>query len=291
MTAQDADEGDSEPAEADESARAETPTAAAVLSVLAETPDDLAAVLTERLTDGSGNAGDDADGEVADTVEAAVAELEEGDDALDEFEDVTKTQLVRAAVALWSVADGLENELRETREHADELESRLARKQAEFQNYKRRQQSRLDEEKQRATEALVERLLDVRDNLDRALEQDDDADIRGGVESTLEQFDHQLERESVTPIEPDEGDETDPRRHEVLVTIASAEPEGTVAQIHRPGYEMAGKVLRPAQVAVSDGSLVDDAVDAEGDQTEPGSDDTTAEGETDGSKGGEAGDS
>ncbi|WP_417448621.1 nucleotide exchange factor GrpE [Halovenus salina] len=111
--------------------------------------------------------------------------------------------------------------------------------------------------KQRATEDFVTRLLDVRDNLERALEQDEDTDIRGGVESTLDQFDQQLDRENVEPIEPEVGQETDPRRHEVLATIASDQPEDTVAQIHRSGYVMGEKVLRPAQVAVSDGSLSD----------------------------------
>jgi len=116
----------------------------------------------------------------------------------------------------------------------------------------------MEEERQRATEDLVGRLLDVRDNLARALEQDEDADIRGGIESTLVQFDEELDRENVEVIEPDLGAEVEPQRHEVLITVESDQPEDTVAQLHRPGYEMAGKVLRPAQVAVSDGSLADD---------------------------------
>ena len=139
----------------------------------------------------------------------------------------------------------------------EDLESRLARKQADFQNYKQRQQDRLEEEKARATEDLVTRLLDVRDNLQRALDQGESADIRDGVASTLAQFDRELDREDVERIEPAPGDGVDPRRHEALATVPAAQPEGTVAEVHRPGYEMAGKVLRPAQVAVSDGSGAD----------------------------------
>ncbi len=139
-------------------------------------------------------------------------------------------------------------------EEIDDLESRLARKQADFQNYKQRQQDRLAEEKERATEDLVTRLLDVRDNLARALDQDEDADIRGGIESTLRQLDTEFERENVERVEPEPGDDTDPQRHEVLMRVDSDQPEGTVADVHRPGYEMAGKVLRAAQVTVSDGA-------------------------------------
>ena len=151
----------------------------------------------------------------------------------------------------------LEAQLTELEAEKEDLEERLARKQADFQNYKRRQKQQLAQEKERATEDLVERLLDVRDNLERALEQDEDVDIRDGVESTLEQFDQQLARENVGRIDPAVGEEPDPHRHEVLATIASNQPADTIAQVHRPGYVMDEKVLRSAQVAVSDGSLAE----------------------------------
>lgn len=184
-----------------------------------------------------------------------------GDDLV-EFVEETPSDRVAAVIRTLSAERAeLREELMEERERADDLESRLSRKQADFQNYKKRQEKRMEEEKQRATEDLVERLLDVRDNLARALEQDDDADIRGGIESTLVQFDEELDRENVEVIEPDLGADVDPQRHEVLITVESDQPEDSVAQLHRPGYEMAGKVLRPAQVAVSDGSGASDEAD------------------------------
>jgi molecular chaperone GrpE len=144
----------------------------------------------------------------------------------------------------------------------DDLESRLKRKQAEFQNYKKRQEKRREREQARATEALVTDLLEVRDNLSRALEQDADADIREGVEATFRSLEDVLASEGVEPIEPEPGTETDPERHEVLLRVESDQPEGTVADLHRPGYEMAEKVLRAAQVTVSEGS--DAGGDADG---------------------------
>ncbi|CCQ37709.1 DnaJ/DnaK ATPase stimulator GrpE [Natronomonas moolapensis 8.8.11] len=147
----------------------------------------------------------------------------------------------------------------------DDLESRLKRKQAEFQNYKKRQKKRREREQARATEDLVTDLLEVRDNLSRALEQDADADIREGVEATLRSLEDVLAGEGVEPIEPGSGTETDPERHEVLLRVESDEPEGTVADLHRPGYEMAEKVLRAAQVTVSDGSGAGDGGEGDGD--------------------------
>ncbi len=200
--------------------------------------------------------------EVAESKETAADSKPEGD--LIEFIEETPSDRVAAVIrTLTAERAELREELEAERERADDLKSRLSRKQADFQNYKKRQEKQLEEEKQRATENLVTRLLEVRDNLARALDQGEDADIRGGVESTLVQFDEELDKENVEVIEPDLGSEVDPQRHEVLITVESDQPEGTVAQLHRSGYEMAGKVLRPAQVAVSDGSGNEDGSEDE----------------------------
>jgi len=231
------------------------------LTEIAEEPDGNVDAALSGIVTAAVDAGDD------DSVEQPDPESVVVDEALVEETAATDPETAALAIELLRIhTDRLEEALAEQKERADDFESRLKRKQADFQNYKKRQQKRLEEEKQRATEDLVTRLLDVRDNLDRALEQDEDADIRGGVESTLEQFDRELDRENVTPIEPEPGGGVDPKRHEVLVTIASDQPEDTVAEVHRTGYEMAGKVLRPAQVAVSDGSL--EAEEAGGDDSD-----------------------
>jgi len=146
----------------------------------------------------------------------------------------------------------LEAELAETEARAADLESRLKRKQADFQNYKKRAKKRQEEIKARATEDFVTRLVPVRDDLVRALDQDENVDIRDGVESTLEEFDRVLESEDVTPIQPDPGDEVDPTRHQVMMRVESEQPAGTVVDVYRPGYEMAGTVVQEAQVTVSE---------------------------------------
>ena len=187
--------------------------------------------------------------EAADDAQDTTAPDEE---LVDRIADADPEETVREVASLRTRVEELESDLREERERADELESKLKRKQADFQNFKKRQQQKTEDARRRATEDLVERLLDVRDNLVRALDQEEGADIRDGVETTLRGFDDVLDDENVETIEPEPGTELDPVHHEVLMRVDSDQPEGTVADLHRPGYEMAGKVLRPAQVTVAD---------------------------------------
>ncbi len=202
-------------------------------------------------------AGTDADAGA--DVDAAAGEAAGETEGTDEANETAPVEAVADRVADED-AEAVAAEIVELREQVaalkterDDLEDRLRRKAAEFQNYKKRQEKRREEIRERATESLVEELLEVRDNLDRALKQEADADIRDGVEATFRGLDEVLAGEGVEPIEPSPGTEVDPTRHEVLLSVDSDQPAGTVAEVHRPGYEMAGKVLRPAQVTVAEG--------------------------------------
>ena len=179
--------------------------------------------------------------------------IDETDEELRErVADADPEELAREIAALRERAEEAEGRAEEAEERAEDLESKLVRKQADFQNFKKRMERKQERERERATEDLVERLLDVRDNLVRALDQEEGADIRPGVEKTLDQFDRVLDAEDVRTIEPDPGSDVDPERHEVLMRVDSEHPEGTVDGVHRPGYEMANRVLRPAQVTVAE---------------------------------------
>lgn len=158
--------------------------------------------------------------------------------------------------ALEAERDDLREQLEAREAELDERTSQLKRAQADFQNYKKRAKKRQQQIQDRATEDLVTRLLDVRDNLKRALsaEGNDAESLREGIEMTLREFDHVLEGENVTEIDPEPGTDVDPQRHEVMMRVEDDHPEDTVSSVYRPGYEMAGKVIQAAQVTVSDGS-------------------------------------
>jgi molecular chaperone GrpE len=210
-----------------------------------EAPDGAAAE-GDPATDGAAEDGDRSTRETEPEV-AAETEADVGTDGelRERVAEADPEELAREVAALRERAEDAE-------ERADELESKLKRKQADFQNFKKRQQRKLEDRQRRATEDLVERLLDVRDNLVRALDQDEDADIRPGVEKTLDQFDRVLDAEEVRTIDPEPGGTVDPERHEVLMRVDSEQPAGTVEEVHRPGYEMDERVLRPAQVTVAE---------------------------------------
>ncbi len=175
--------------------------------------------------------------------------------------------------------DERDEQLEEYQEQVKDLKSRLKRKQADFQNYKKRAKKRQDQIKDRATEDLVTRLVDVRDNLKRALE-DESSDVeslREGLEMTMREFDRVLEDENVSEIDPEPGTETDPQRHEVMMNVDSDQPEGTIADVYTPGYEMGDKVIQNAQVTVSNGEFADESADDDDADA-----DSEAETETDG---------
>ncbi|KAB1188373.1 MULTISPECIES: nucleotide exchange factor GrpE [Haloferax] len=194
------------------------------------------------------SAADASEDDAADAAEASPADDSVSvADRVAEFDD----ELAAEVAALEARVSDLEAERDEAAETASELEQRLKRTQADFQNYKKRAKKRQDQIKDRATEDFVERVVTVRDNLVRALDQDEDADIRDGLESTLKEFDRILEDENVEVIDPEPGTDVDPTRHEVMMRVDSDQPVDTIASVFQPGYEMADKVIRAAQVTVS----------------------------------------
>ncbi|WP_058365707.1 nucleotide exchange factor GrpE [Haloparvum sedimenti] len=225
--------------------------------------DDAVDVEVEAPNDESGAAGDAASAagaaaeEPADANGAAEEDAAAGDAAsetpLADRVAAHDEELAAAVADLEAGVTELEAELAEAEETVEDLEGRLKRSKADFQNYKQRQQRKQEQIKERAAEDLVERIVPVRDNLIRALDQEEGADIRPGVESTLEEFDRVLEEEGVEPIEPEPGAEVDPTRHQVMLRVESDQPEGTVHEVYQPGYELGEKVIREAQVTVSDG--------------------------------------
>jgi molecular chaperone GrpE len=223
----------------------------------------------EPVSDEQSEASDGETGVVSDESTANDTDVSDGDEsekASESEEESTETPSSSADL-IERVEDSdpeqLAHEIESLREKADEqeetiedLESSVKRSQADFQNYKKRMEKRREQERKRATEDLITRLIDVRDNLKRGLEQE--GDIRDGVETTLRQFDEILDRENVAEITPEPGDDVDPQRHEVLLRVESDQPADTIDELHRSGYEMADTVIRAAQVTVSDENETED---------------------------------
>jgi molecular chaperone GrpE len=109
--------------------------------------------------------------------------------------------------------------------------------------------------RERATEDLIERLLGVRDDFDRALEADekDDTgteDLREGVEMIRDKLDGILCDEGVERVETEEFD---PEKHQAMMRVESEEHDGgEIVDVYEPGYRMADRVVRPAKVTVAE---------------------------------------
>ncbi|MFB6282532.1 MAG: nucleotide exchange factor GrpE [Halobacteria archaeon] len=150
--------------------------------------------------------------------------------------------------------EDLEESLEEKEERINDLESRLKRVQADFQNYKKRSERKKEEFAKYATVDIVTRLLDIRDNLNKALNSDGDIDnLKQGVEMVQDELDKLLLDEGVEKIETD--GKPDPEKHEVMMKVDSEEHgEGEIVDVYQPGYRMKDKVIREARVTVADSS-------------------------------------
>lgn len=140
----------------------------------------------------------------------------------------------------------------------NDLNDRLLRLAAEFENYKRRARKELDDASGRATEAVLKDMLPVMDNLDRALQaaRTGDGTAAGpalieGVQLVQKQFFVALERFQVKPFDA-EGQAFDPQVHEAVSQLETDKvPAGSVASVFARGYKIGARLLRPALVAVA----------------------------------------
>ena len=142
----------------------------------------------------------------------------------------------------------------ELQRERDELYDRLLRKTAEFDNYRKRVERECREQADQAVTGLLEELLLVVDDFDRALTietKDDRGAYRKGVELIHAKLQDMLRRQGVRPIEA-LGADFDPNLHQAVIHEPSPEHrEGEVIGELRRGYLIGDKLLRPAMVKVA----------------------------------------
>jgi molecular chaperone GrpE len=120
--------------------------------------------------------------------------------------------------------------------------------QAEFENYRKRMMKQQAEIGERAVARLVEHLLPVLDNFERAIAHGEGGT---GVELALKELKGILERSGLEEI-PAQDVAFDPNVHEAVEHRESSDVlEPTVVDVYRAGYKLGPKVLRPAMVAVA----------------------------------------
>ncbi|HUJ80243.1 MAG TPA: nucleotide exchange factor GrpE [Candidatus Acidoferrales bacterium] len=155
-----------------------------------------------------------------------------------------------AAADVTSLADQIAKLLAEK----NELTETLIRRQADFENYRKRVERERQTEHHRGIEGLIESLLPVLDGFERALAAHADPgyeNYRKGFELIYRQLENILSKKGLEQIDA-EGKPFDPNLHHAVERIESTDyPDGTVVGVLQAGYMFHGKVLRPAMVRVT----------------------------------------
>jgi molecular chaperone GrpE len=136
----------------------------------------------------------------------------------------------------------------------EDLRQTLLRRQADFDNYKKRIEKERAEDSKRTTARLIEALIPVIDGFEQALAAHREAEYenyRRGFELIYKQLLENILKLGAERIDP-VGRQFDPHLHQAMDRTETNEHEdGTVLQVFQPGYVFHGRALRPAMVRVA----------------------------------------
>ncbi len=134
----------------------------------------------------------------------------------------------------------------------DDLWDRLVRKQAEFENLRKRASKEKDEIQQFAAMEVIRSLLPVLDDFQRALGAPGEGEeYRKGIDLIFRRFWDLLVQNGLSPIES-KGKKFDPHFHQAVDTVKTPDQEDhTNVEEYQRGYEFKGRLLRPAMVRVA----------------------------------------
>jgi molecular chaperone GrpE len=154
-----------------------------------------------------------------------------------------------------------------------QLKDQALRFAAEAENTRRRAEREMNDARAYAIQRFARDLLGVADNLSRALQavpaEASDPVLKSlvqGLEMTERELLTAFERNSLKRVEPQAGDRFDPNLHQAMMEQASGDvPPGSVIQTFQPGWELFGRIVRPAMVVTaSKASAANDAQNAYG---------------------------
>jgi molecular chaperone GrpE len=150
-------------------------------------------------------------------------------------------------------------ELLKLKAEKEELLQTMIRRQADFENFRKRTERDRQEEGRRGVERLIVDLIPVLDAFDRALQAHDDPayeEYRKGITLIRKQLWDSIAKHGVQRIEA-AGKTFDPYQHQAIERLESEEyPDGFIVAVFQDGYMFHGRVLRPAivRVAVNSGA-------------------------------------
>jgi len=161
-------------------------------------------------------------------------------------------ELSSAEIAATDPAD-LSVECDRLRAEVADLQDRLLRRQAEFENFRRRTERDRSDFFEYAGMEFVRELLPILDDFERARKTEcSDDSYRTGIELIYQRLQDVLKKLGLEPIEVAPGTEFDPNLHQAVVRQETEEaPDHTILEEFQRGYNFKGKLLRPAMVKVA----------------------------------------
>ena len=197
---------------------------------------------------------------IKDAQEAAAKENETADEAVEETKEPaaeetpeTKTEDQDAKTSKIFGKDKKKKEKDKSKEKIEELEDKVKRQLAEFENFRNRSEKEKAQMFDMGAKNVLEKILPVVDNFERGLvtvPTDGEKAFADGMQMVYKQLMTELESIGVKPIEA-VGQEFDPNLHNAVMQVESEEYEsGVIAQELMKGYTYKDTVLRHSMVAV-----------------------------------------
>lgn len=170
----------------------------------------------------------------------------------DEVSAETDTEEATAEITIESLLKQIETLKTQV---ADSLD-KAVRAQAELDNVRKRTTRDVESAHKYALDKFINELLPVLDSMElgivASVEVDDVNSLREGLELTLKMFCSSLEKSGVHPVNPQKGDKFNPDQHEAVTVQEVDDAEsGVVVTTLQKGYELNGRLIRPAMVIVA----------------------------------------
>lgn len=150
--------------------------------------------------------------------------------------------------------EDLEEQLFAAEQRAQENWDSAVRAKAELENVRRQSDRDVERAHKFGTAKLIESLIPVIDSLEQALQlaiQNNDTAMQEGLELTMKVFIDALSKHGVVQIDP-VGEAFNPERHEAMSMQPSEDVDhNAVLTVFQKGYELNGRVIRPARVIVA----------------------------------------
>ncbi|MCW8107947.1 nucleotide exchange factor GrpE [Alteromonas ponticola] len=194
--------------------------------------------------------------EQAQTEEQPVESVEQLAEENDAAQDAQPDAEIEGRDEIGQKVYELQNALSEAQNTIKDQQESVLRARADMENARRRAEAEVEKARKFALERFAGELLPVIDNLERAIEMSDANNeavkpLLEGVEMTHKSFLSTIEKFGMTLVDP-QGEQFNPDLHQAMSMQESADHEpNTVMAVMQKGYQINGRLLRPAMVMVS----------------------------------------